>query len=115
MKTIGQKISFYPFTDEEERQREIEDKKSQDDLITQSGLDLCEKLSHMEFWCGDTTLHKRNPDYTNTAECCVTHIVGLPRHPATNEEMPPCSRPRAARGSSRHGVRKISPLVGGRS
>jgi len=42
----------------------------------------------MQFWCGDNTLHKTNPDYQHTAECCVTHIVGLPRHPATNEEMP---------------------------
>ena len=24
----------------------------------------------------------------HTAKCCVTHIVGLPRHPSTNEEMP---------------------------
>jgi len=42
----------------------------------------------MQFWCGDNTLHKKNPDYIHTAECCVTHVVGLPRHPATNEEMP---------------------------
>lgn len=42
----------------------------------------------MDFWCGDNTLHKRDPDYIRTAECCVTHVVGLPRHPATNQEMP---------------------------
>ncbi len=54
----------------------------------EGGLELCEKLSHLPFWCGDNTLHKRDPDYIHTAECCVTHIVGLPRHPATNEEMP---------------------------
>jgi len=53
-----------------------------------AGLILCEKLSHLPFWCGDNTLHEKNPDYAHTAECCVTHIVGLPRHPATNEEMP---------------------------
>ena len=85
---IGQKISFYPFTDEEERQQEIEDKKNIDVTITQAGLDLCERLSHLTFWCGDNTLHVKNPDYTHTAQCCITHIVGLPRHPATNEEMP---------------------------
>jgi len=52
-----------------------------------AGIELCNKLSHLPFCCDDDTLHKRNPDYTHTAECCVTHIVGLPRHPATNEEM----------------------------
>lgn len=52
------------------------------------GLELCEKLSHLKFWCGNNTLHITNTDYTHTAECCFTHVVGLPRHPATNEEMP---------------------------
>ncbi len=41
----------------------------------------------MQFCCDDDTLHIRDPDYTHTAKCCLTHIVGLPRHPATNEEM----------------------------
>jgi hypothetical protein len=53
-----------------------------------SGIQYCEFLGTLPFWCNDVTLHKKNPDYTHTAKCCVTHIVGLPRHPATNEEMP---------------------------
>lgn len=42
----------------------------------------------MDFWCGNNKLHITNPDYKHTARCCTTHIVGLPRHPATNQEMP---------------------------
>lgn len=53
-----------------------------------AGLKLCEELSKTQFWCGDNKLHKKNPDYQHTAKCCITHIVGLPRHAATNEEMP---------------------------
>lgn len=49
---------------------------------------LCEYLGTLPFWCGDTKLHKKNPDYQHTARCCTTHIIGLPRHPATNEEQP---------------------------
>lgn len=49
---------------------------------------LCEYLGTLPFWCNDTKLHHNNPDYQHTARCCVTHIVGLPRHPATNQEMP---------------------------
>lgn len=55
----------------------------------QKGLELCEFLATLPFWCNDNTLHKRNPDYQHTAKCCITHIVGLPRHPATDEEMVP--------------------------
>lgn len=42
----------------------------------------------MPFWCGNFTLHENDKDYQHTARCCTTHIIGLPRHPATNEEMP---------------------------
>lgn len=49
---------------------------------------MCEYLATLPFWCGDDELHIKNPDYQHTACCCTTHIVGLPRHPATNEEMP---------------------------
>lgn len=55
---------------------------------TKEGLELCEFLSTIPFWCGDDKLHKKDPDYIHTAKCCMTHIVGLPRHSATNEEMP---------------------------
>lgn len=48
----------------------------------------CTFLATLPFWCGNDKLHKKNPDYRHTAKCCTTHIVGLPRHPATNEEMP---------------------------
>ena len=51
-------------------------------------IQLCQFLGTLPFWCGDVKLHKKNPDYQHVAKCCVTHIVGLPRHPATNEEMP---------------------------
>lgn len=51
-------------------------------------LHYCEYLKTIPFWCGDNKLHKRNPDYKHIAKCCITHVVGLPRHPATNEEMP---------------------------
>lgn len=53
------------------------------------GLELCKFLGTLPFWCGDDTLHKKDVNYQHTAKCCTTHIVGLPRHPATNEEMPP--------------------------
>jgi len=52
-------------------------------------LDLCNFLGTLPFWCDNDKLHLENPDYQHTARCCTTHIVGLPRHPATNEEMPP--------------------------
>ena len=49
---------------------------------------MCEYLATLPFWCGDDKLHIKDPDYQHKACCCTTHIVGLPRHPATNEEMP---------------------------
>jgi len=57
-------------------------------LLQLSPIDLCNFLGTIPIWCDDKTLHERNPDYQNTAICCTTHIVGLPRHPATNKEMP---------------------------
>ena len=44
-------------------------------------------LGSLPFWCEDNTLHERNKDYRDV-HCCVTHTVGLPRHPATDQEMP---------------------------
>ena len=52
-----------------------------------SPLELCDKLSKLEFWCYDTEKHKHNPEY-HLDWCCMTHVVGLPRHAATKEEMP---------------------------
>ncbi len=66
----------------------ISDKPKSTTGTEQTPLQLCEFLSTLPFWCGDVTLHKKNPDYKHTAKCCMTHIVGLPRHSATNEEMP---------------------------
>lgn len=63
--------------------------KNNSDRGNEEGLKYCEYLSTLPFWCGNNTLHKENPDYQHNAGCCTTHIVGLPRHPATNEEMPP--------------------------
>ena len=51
------------------------------------GIIMCDALSRIQFWCGDNTIHLTNPDYSSQF-CCLTHVVGLPRHPATNEEMP---------------------------
>ncbi len=48
----------------------------------------CEYLGTLPFWCGNNELHIIDPDYKHTSRCCTTHIVGLPRHPATNQEMP---------------------------
>jgi len=53
-----------------------------------SSIELCNFLGTLPFWCEDNTLHRTTPEYKRTARCCLTHIVGLPRHPATNEEMP---------------------------
>ena len=44
-------------------------------------------LASLPFWCGDDTLHETNSNYRNN-HCCTTHTVGLPRHSATNQEMP---------------------------
>ena len=52
---------------------------------TNKTLERCRPLS---FWCGDKTLHLREPGSYPRLFCCFTHVVGLPRHPATNEEMP---------------------------
>jgi len=46
-----------------------------------------EALSKMDFWCGNNTIHEENPEYHKIG-CCFTHVVGLPRHPATQKEMP---------------------------
>jgi len=51
------------------------------------GLKYCEYLATLPFCCDDETLHIRNPDYKETATCCHTHIIGLPTHPMTGEEM----------------------------
>ena len=53
-----------------------------------SPLELCEKLGKLDFWCGNETIHQEKPDTYTDEWCCLTHVVGLPRHPATNEEMP---------------------------
>ena len=51
------------------------------------GMELCEKLAVLPFWCNNTKLHEKKPDTYHEDFCCVTHVVGLPRHSATNEEM----------------------------
>ena len=51
-------------------------------------IELCKYLGTLPFWCGNNMLHTDDPDYQHISRCCTTHIVGLPRHPATNEEMP---------------------------
>ena len=44
-------------------------------------------LADLEFWCANKTLHNKVEEYWNEG-CCLTHAVGLPRHPATGKEMP---------------------------
>ncbi len=61
---------------------------SQDSNVTESGLELCEQLSKLSFWCGDNTLHIKKSDTYQDEFCCLTHVVGLPRHSATKQEMP---------------------------
>ena len=41
----------------------------------------------LPFWCYNKTLHIDNPEYYKTG-CCFTHVVGLPKQPATKELMP---------------------------
>lgn len=53
-----------------------------------STAELLEFLSKVDFWCGNDYLHIENPDYQKGCTCCMGHIVGLPRHPATKLEMP---------------------------
>ena len=45
-------------------------------------------LKGLSFWCGNDTLHSEKPGTYHEDHCCLTHVVGLPRHPATKEEMP---------------------------
>lgn len=58
-----------------------------DDVVSGNAGNSITEIPHV-FWCGDDTLHKRNPDYAGNAKCCVTHLVGLPKHAATHAEMP---------------------------
>ncbi len=78
------KRTYNPQTLAEEQR---EQKGENPDIDQFTGLKLCEELKNLPFCCTDETLHIRNPDYRYTARCCHTHIIGLPRHPATNEEM----------------------------
>ena len=45
------------------------------------------RIAAMPFWCADEMIHLVDPNYTKKG-CCLTHTVGLPRHPATQLEMP---------------------------
>jgi len=53
----------------------------------ETGIELCKELSKLPFTCGNDTLHLEKPDTYQDEGCCLTHTVGLPRHPATDEEM----------------------------
>ena len=50
--------------------------------------DLIRALKKLPFWCGHQTIHIEKPDTYQDEFCCLTHVVGLPRHSATNEPMP---------------------------
>jgi hypothetical protein len=62
------------------------DEESADEGQTLTTQTLIETLSKLDFWCGDDHKHETNPDYSKDY-CCLTHVVGLPRHPATQKEM----------------------------
>ncbi len=49
--------------------------------------ELFKLLAALPFWCYDDHKHLTNPNYHEDF-CCLTHVVGLPRHPATKLEMP---------------------------
>ncbi len=46
-----------------------------------------DQLAAMPFWCADNFIHETDLNYKDRG-CCLTHTVGLPRHPATQLEMP---------------------------
>lgn len=55
-----------------------------------AGIQQCQILGNLPFYCNNKTLHLDKPDYITNYKgngCCLTHRVGLPRHPATGEEM----------------------------
>jgi len=52
-----------------------------------SPAELYEKLRILPMWCYDDHKHEDHPDTYEQDYCCLTHTVGLPRHPATNEPM----------------------------
>lgn len=56
-------------------------------VADQKPSELLKMLGKIDFWCYNDTLHKENPNYQEEG-CCLTHMVGLPRHSATKEEMP---------------------------
>ena len=50
--------------------------------------DLLERLVELPFWCGDKKIHLKKPDTYQQEFCCLTHVVGLPRHPSSKQPMP---------------------------
>ena len=70
------------------RLEQLEQTEQQQEQLEITGQQICDYLASLPFWCGNDELHLIDPDYQSKAKCCVTHIVGLPRHPATNLEMP---------------------------
>lgn len=83
MKAIGENVPFYPYSSEEEKQKEITEKKNKLFRASHSEAD----LSALQFWCNDNTVHINNPDYQKN-NCCIMHIIGLPRDPVTKQEIP---------------------------
>lgn len=61
---------------------------TEEEVAVSGDTELLKFLSTVDFWCGNDNLHTDNPDYQVNCKCCLTHIVGLPRHPATRLEMP---------------------------
>ena len=57
-------------------------------MLQTVNIDLNERLSKLDFWCGNTTIHTEKPETYSEEYCCFTHVVGLPVHPATHQAMP---------------------------
>ena len=49
---------------------------------------LLSRLHKLPFYCKNDTLHLDYPKDYHTKFCCISHVVGLPTHPATQLPMP---------------------------
>ena len=49
---------------------------------------LLSRLRGLPFYCKNNTLHTDYPKDYHTKFCCISHVVGLPTHPATQLPMP---------------------------
>ena len=82
-------LSVYPGQDEDYRiSKKTQQRKNEVAARREKGLAIIQQMEKLKFFCGDMTLHKRRPDDYHEKCCCFTHVIGLPRHPNTMEQMP---------------------------